>query len=346
VRHFHPIRVLGLAKSRLPLQRLNLANGTTRRALLSLALFAFAPAMAQARTFRVGMLSPGPASISAFRQWALPELAKRGFVEGHNLMLEGRSSEGRAESLPALAHEIAAFKPDVLVAVSNPVAHILRAIVPSVPIVMGFAGTDPVADGLISSLSHTNSRVTGIVMMAQELDTKRFEFATQLMPTARRIGYLVGSTGSEARISALESIARGLGIALVVGRSHGVGGYEAAFAELSAARVEAVVVASFPGFSSNAELLALAALNARIPAFCEWRHMAEAGCLVSYGAVLSELQRRVGLYVARILQGELPSDMPMEQATRFELLINLKTAKALGVKMPALLTARADELIE
>lgn len=317
-----------------------------RRVLLSLLSIAVAPARAQARTFRLGMLSPGPGSITAFRQWGLPELAKQGFVEGHNLILESRTSEGRADVLPALAHEIAAFKPDVLIAVSNQVAHILQAIVPSVPIVMAFAGSDPVADGLISSLSHPGGRVTGVVMMAQELDTKRFEFATQLVPTARRIGYLVGPTASDARISALESIAHRLGIALVVVRSHGAGSYEAAFAELSAARVEAVVVASFPGFSSTAESLARAALNARIPSLCEWRHMAEAGCLVGYGAVLAELQRRVGLYVARILRGESPADIPMEQAARFELSINLRTAKALGLTIPGLLMARADELID
>ena len=317
-----------------------------RRALLSLLSFAAAPALAQDRKFRLGMLSPGPGSISAFREWALPELAKQGFVEGRNLILVSRFSEGLTESLPTLAREIVASKPDAIVAVSNPVAHVLRAIVPAVPIVMGFAGSDPVADGLVSSLSRPGGRVTGVVMLAEELDTKRFEFATEVVPTARRIGYLVGLTATEARVSAVEGVARRLGIELVVARSPGSDGYEAAFAALSAAGVEAVVVASFPGFSSNAQSLARRALAAGIPSFCEWRHMAEAGCLVGYGAVLAELQRRVGLYVARIFLGEAPGDMAMERAARFELVVNLNTAKVLKLTVPGSLLARADELIE
>ena len=317
-----------------------------RRALLSLLTLAAAPALAQERIFRLGMLSTGPGSISAFRRWALPELAKQGFVEGRNLILESRSSQGQTESLPALAREIVASKPDVIVAVSNPVAHILSAIVPDVPIVMGFAGTDPVADGLVSSLSRPGGRVTGVVMLAEELDIKRFEFATEVVPTARRIGYLVGSTASEARVSAIEGLARRLGIDLVVARSTGSDGYEAAFAALAVARVDAVLVASFPGFSSNAQSLARKALTAGLPSFCEWRHMAEAGCLVGYGAVWGELQRRVGLYVARIFLGETPGNMAMERAARFELVVNLKTAKELGLTVPGSLLARADELIE
>lgn len=317
-----------------------------RRALLSLLGFAVVPALAQERIFRLGMLSTGPASISAFRRWALPELARQGFVEGRNLILHSRSSEGQTESLPTLAREIAASQPDVIVAVSNPVAHVLRAIVPDVPIVMGFAGNDPVADGLVSSLSRPGGRVTGVVMLAEELDIKRFEFATEVVPAAQRIGYLVGSTASEARVAAIEGVARRLGIELVVARSTGSDGYGAAFAALSAARVEAVLVASFPGFSSNAQSLAKRALAAGVPSFCEWRHMAEAGCLVGYGAVWGDLQRRVGLYVARIFLGEAPGDMAMERAARFELVVNLKTAKELGLTVPGSLLARADELIE
>lgn len=317
-----------------------------RRVLLSLLAFAAVPAFAQERIFRLGMLSTGPGSINAFRRWALPELARHGFVEGRNLSLQARSSEGQPGSLPTLAREIAATKPDVVVAVSNPVAHVLSAIIPDVPIVMGFAGSDPMADGLVSSLSRPGGRVTGVVMLAEELDIKRFEFATEVVPAARRIGYLVGSTASEARVSAIEGLARRVGIELVVARSTGSDGYGAAFEALSAARVEAVLVASFPGFSSNAQSLAKRALAAGLPSFCEWRHMAEAGCLVGYGAVYGELQRRVGLYVARIFLGEAPGEMAMERAARFELVVNLKTAKELRLPVPGSLLARADELIE
>jgi putative ABC transport system substrate-binding protein len=292
------------------------------------------------------MLSTDGGVIDAFRQWGLPELAQQGFVEGRNLMMESRSSGGMTDPLPALAREILATRPDVVVAVSNRVASVLLSIDAAVPIVMGFAGGDPVAAGLAASLARPGGRVTGVIMLAEELDAKRIEFAHEVTPGARRVGFLVGSTSTAAAVAAVETTARSLGIELVVVRASGADDYGAAFAALSAAQVGALVVGSFPGFSGNAEPLARMALAANLPAFCEWRHMAQAGCLVGYGAVMAELQRRVAFYVVRILRGEAPGEMAMEQAARFELVVNLRTARALGLTVPQSLLARADEVIE
>ena len=317
-----------------------------RRALLSLLLAAAHPAVAQDRVFRLGMLSPDGGVIDAFRQWGLLELAQQGFVEGRNLLIESRSSGGMADPLPRLAREILATRPDVVVAVSNRVASVLHAIDAAVPIVMGFAGGDPVASGLAASIARPGGRVTGVIMLAEELDAKRIEFAHEVAPTARRIGFLVGTTASEAPVAVIQLTAHSLGIELVVVRASGANDYGSAIAALSAAHVGALVVASFPGFSGDPGPLADTALAANLPTFCEWRHMAEAGCLVGYGAVMAELQRRVAFYVARILHGEAPGEMAMERAARFELVVNLRTARALGITVPPSLLLRADEVIE
>jgi putative ABC transport system substrate-binding protein len=317
-----------------------------RRTLLAFLLAAPRPAWAQDRIYRLGVLSTSQLSIDTVREWTLPELAREGFIEGRNLRLEGRSADGAAERLPALARELLAGRPDVVIAVSNPAAHALRDANPAVAIVMGFAGNDPVADGLAASLARPGGRVTGVVMLSEELDVKRIEFAREVLPAAHRIGFLAGSTMASFRVVNAEDAARALGLDLVVVSAGGAETFEAAFATLAAARVEAVVVGSFPSFSGNASTLARLALAARLPTICEWRHMAEAGCLIGYGPSLEALRRRLAFYVARIFRGVAPGDIAMEQAARFELVVNLRTARALAVTLPPVLLARADEVIE
>jgi putative ABC transport system substrate-binding protein len=250
------------------------------------------------------------------------------------------------ERLPALARELLAGRPDVVIAVSNPAAHALRDVNPAVAIVMGFAGNDPVTDGLAASLARPGGRVTGVVMLAEQLDVKRIEFVREVLPDARRIGFLAGVTIAGAPIAILEDAARALRLDLVVVRAGGVETFEAAFATLAAARVEAVVVGSFPGFLNNTPTLARLALAARLPTVCEWRQMAETGCLIGYGPSLEALRRRLAFYIARIFRGEAPGELAMEQAARFELVINLSTARALQLAVPPSLLARADEVIE
>ncbi len=319
-----------------------------RRAFLASAAATLLPgrAGAQPRVYRLGTLSTGQVSIESLRRWGLPELAREGFVVGRNLTLIERSSEGDAARLDSLAAEIAAARPDVAIAVSNPAAHALRRHAPALPIVMGFSGTDPVADGLAASLAHPGGLVTGVVMLAEELDAKRIELARDLRPGIRRLGFLAGSTFTPARIQATQAAAQRIGLELVLVQAGGRETYPAAFAALSAGGAEMLVIASFPGFASNTEALAALATAARLATICEWSDMVRAGCTASFGPVNAELRRRVASFVVRILRGEAPGNIAMEQATRFELAVNPRAAGAIGFDLPSVILARADEMIE
>lgn len=305
-----------------------------------------APALAQQRVARLGMLSSGQISIDQFRQWGMPELAREGFVEGRTLRLIARSADGDPRRLAPLAQEIIAERPEVVIAVSNPVAHVLRGLAPSLPLVMGFAGTDPVADGLAASLARPGGNVTGVIMLAEELDLKRLELLRLALPGARRIGFLAGSTFAPGRVPAMVTAAARMGVELVPVSAGPPDSFAPAFAALQAAGVEALVIASFPGFSTHAARLALLAADAGLPSICEWRSMAEAGCLISHGAVNEELRRQVARHVARILRGQPPGEIPMFRPERFETVLNLRTARQIGVELPALVLAAAQEVIE
>lgn len=315
-----------------------------RRFLLALPLAM--PARAQGRVARLGLLSSGQISIDQFRQWGLPELAREGFVEGRTLALIARSSDGDAARLASLAAEIVADRPDVVIAVSNPAAHAIRQRDAQLPIVMGFAGTDPVTDGLAASLARPGGSVTGVVMLAEELDLKRLELLRLAMPRARRIGFLAGATFVPARVPAMVAAAERMGVDLVPVSAGGPASFGPAFAALRAARVEALVIASFPGFSTHAATLAGLAREAGLATICEWKSMAEAGCLLSHGPVNEELRRQVARHVARILRGQPPGEIPMFQPERFETVVNLRTAREIGVEVPPLVLASAQEVIE
>ncbi len=314
------------------------------RGLLGTAIAA--PAVAQGRAHRLGVLAPGRFSIEGVRRWTLPELARLGFADGRNLTVLLRSTDGDATPLSALAEEIAAARCDVAIAVTNPVARLLRAADPRLPIVMGFAGNDPVEDGLVQSLARPGGLVTGIVMLGEELDTKRLDFARELAPRGAAIGFLAGATLTPGRIARIEAEAAALGVPLVLARAGGPETYGAAIAALRDAGARVVVVGSFPGFAGNPGLLAARAARIGLPLLCDWRHMAEAGCVMSYGASNADLRRRNAAQVARILRGEPPGTIPMERPERFELVVNGAAAAGLGLTIPPLLLARADEVIE
>ncbi len=329
--------------------------GAGRRALFRTALAASlamptlapgVPARAQGRVHRLGVLAAGRFSIEGVRRWTLPELARLGFMEGRNLEVLMRHTDGDAAPLPALASELAAARLDVAIAVANPIARLLRAAEPRLPIVMGFAGNDPVADGLVESLARPGGLVTGIVMLGEELDIKRLEFAREISPGGAPVGFLAGATLTPARITRTQAEAAALGIPLVLELAGGPESYAAALAALRDQGARVVVVGSFPGFSGNAALLASRAAEAGLPLLCDWRHMAEAGCVVSYGASNADLRRRNAVQVARILRGEPPGAIPMERPERFELVVNAAAAARLRVEIPPLLIARADEVIE
>jgi putative ABC transport system substrate-binding protein len=315
-----------------------------RRFLLALPFAT--PAWAQTRVARLGMLSSGQISIDQFRQWGLPELAREGFIEGRTLSLIARTSNGDAARLAPLAAEILAARTDIVIAVSNPAAHAVRLLDAQIPIVMGFAGTDPVADGLAASLARPGGTVTGVVMLAEELDVKRLEMLRLALPQARRIGFLAGATFVPSRVPAMERAARRMGVELVAVSAGGPESFAPAFAALRAAQVEALVIASFPGFSTHAADLATRAREAGLPTVCEWKTMAEAGCLISHGPVNEELRRQVARHVTRILRGQAPGEIPMFQAERFETVVNLRTAREIGMEVPPLVLASAQEVIE
>jgi putative tryptophan/tyrosine transport system substrate-binding protein len=321
-----------------------------RRPLLPGLLAALAPpsalqAQAPPGRARVGFLAPVGFAVDNFRRWTVPELARGGFVEGRNLEIVARFSEGNAERLRAMAAEVLAARPDVVVASSNPAAYALRAVEPAVRIVMGFAGDDPVAGGLAQSLARPGGTVTGVVILAADLALKRLELAREALPRVRRIGYLAPPV-SPARAAAIEAAARSLGAEPVLVHAAGSEEFDAAFAALRAGGAEALVLGSAPALAMASAELAARALEARLPAVCEWRGAPGSGCLFSYGYDRPALFRRVAGYVLRVLRGEAPGAIPMERADRFELVVDLRTARALGVELPPLLLARADEVLE
>ena len=305
-----------------------------------------APAWAQRRPVRIGILSPGQLTVDLNRAVLVAELGRAGYVEGRGLEIIGRSSDGDLRRIPGLAAALVALQPDVIVAVSNPVALAIRAVSQTVPVVMSFAGSDPVADGLAASLARPGGSVTGVVMLSEELDVKRVELALEAFPGATRIGFLAGTSYPADRIARLTAAAQALGAALITVRAEGPETFARAFATFGERGAEAVVISSSPGFHSEASALARYARSARLPTVCELRSMAEAGCVLSLGPLDGELRRRVAGYVLRILRGEAPGSLPMERAERFELLVNMQAARMLRIDLPVMVLARAEAVIE
>src|SRR5215217_7286979 len=317
-------------------------------ALLTLFLcLAPVSAYAEQKVWRLGFLTPGyrDSGISS-RITALAELQAYGFVEGKNLVVDARHAEGLAERLPELARELAQLQPDVIIAVSNPAIRAARQAAPDTPVVMGFAGEDPVAGGLVSSMARPGGMVTGMALLAERSDPKRVELMAQAVPEAKRIALLASRYADEDRIGRARQFATALGIELTVARAQNSADYDAVFTDIAKAGAAALVVGSSPVFFRDAEDLAARAVNVGIPILCEWREMAERGCTFSYGPDGQSMSRTIGRYVARLFRGERPSDLPIEQPHKFDFTINLRAAKVLGLAIPPTLIARADEVIE
>ena len=320
-----------------------------RRALpstvLGCALLAVAaPTWAQAPA-TVCMLAPSAVSVDFSRQFTLPELARQGFREGENLRFVVREAGGRSSELPRLARELAVQRCDVVVAVAPSAIAAAREAMPATPIVMGF-GDDPVGRGWAASLQRPGGWVTGVAMQASEADLKRLELVGNLLPGLRRLGVLQVPAVTPSHRRALQEAAERLGFNLVPAEAARAEDLERAFAAFKNARVEAVLVAASPIYLANvAELVRLAQASG-LPAVCEWQEMARAGCVASFGPVIGELRTRVGAIIGQILRGTRPAEIPIEQPVRFELTLNLKAARALGVVIPPALRLRADEVIE
>jgi putative ABC transport system substrate-binding protein len=308
-----------------------------------------AEAQQAAKVARIGFLTlnlgANPHLPEAFRQG----LRDLGYLEGRNVVIEFRDAEGKLERLPALAAELVAFKVDVIVAGPTLAALTAKQATRTIPIV--FVAADPVGRGLVTSLARPGGNVTGLSILVAELVGKCLEQLTQAVPGINRVAVLwqPGAAGERTEkdlLKGAEVAARALGVRPHFVEARGPEDFDRAFSDMTRARAGALtVLPSVMFFSERRRLVDLAAKN-RLPAVYPWREFVDAGGLMAYGANIADNYRRAATYVDKILKGAKPGDLPVEQPTKFELVINLKTAKALGLTIPPSLLARADEVIQ
>jgi putative ABC transport system substrate-binding protein len=311
-----------------------------------------AEAQPAAKVARIGYLATNNLTLSpphlhgAFRQG----LRDLGYVEGRNIVIEYRDAGGKLERLPAVAAELVALKVDVIVAPTTPSALAAKRATRTLPIVF-FGSADPVTSGLVTSLARPGGNVTGLSGLAPELVGKGLELLTQAVPGASLVAVLwqPGAAGERTERDVLkgaEVAARALGVRLQIVEARGSADIDRAFSEMTRARVGALTVWTTAMFvQERGRLVTLAAKN-RLPAMYTLREFIDAGGLMAYGHSQADLNRRAATYVDKILKGAKPDDLPVEQPTKFELVINLKTAKALGLTIPQSVLGRADEVIK
>ena len=312
-------------------------------ALIWLATHGIGAAQAD-KVHRIGVLGASSSGLDLVRAVTLPELGKLGFAEGQNLVIEMRT--GPPGHLPGLAQAVVAANPNAILALDGTSLAAARAETGTIPIVM--FGADPVELGFAESLARPGSNVTGIAIFASELDAKRVELLHGALPSARTLAVLmdVSIAGAATRRRRISDVASQLGLKVVVIEAEATHAYEGAFDAMKAAGAEGLAIGASPQFSRDGAPLAELALDRQLATICQWREMAKQGCLLSYGPSRPELFRRTASFLGRILKGELASEVPIERPTKFELVINLNTAKTLGLTIPPTLLARADEVIE
>ena len=299
------------------------------------------------KVWRIGYLGyahPTEArDLEAFRQ----RLRDLGYVEGKNLVIESRVADSSFERLPALAAELVSLKLDVIAAYGNQTIVALTRATQTIPIVMIVAG-DPVGTGLVRSLAHPGGNVTGLANLGEGLSAKWYELLTQTVPGITRVGVLMvpNTPPHVTYLREIKTAGQRTGIAVLEVEARGRDEIERAFAALVKARAQGLIVLPNPvTLTHQAQILELAAKN-RLPAMYPWREFTESGGLMAYSTNRAEMYRRSVTFVDKILRGAKPADLPIEQPTKFELVINLKTAKALGLTVPPSLLLRADHVIE
>jgi putative ABC transport system substrate-binding protein len=308
----------------------------------------FAARAQQKATPVIGMLGISTPSLAASNVAGLRQgLSETGYVEGQNLTIEYVWAEGRFDRMPALAADLVGRKVDVIVAGADPAAHAAKNATSTIPIVF-IAGSDPVGQGLVASLARPGGNLTGVSFLTAELHPKRFELLSELVPQAKVIALLVdpNMSSTERVIRDVQEAARPNGVQLHILKASTESEIDAAFAALVQRQAGALVVSENPFFSYRREQIVALAAYLSVPAIYEWRQFATAGGLISYGASITALYRQVGIYTGRILKGAKPADLPVVQPTTFELVVNLKTAKALGLTIRPSILSRADEVIE
>jgi putative tryptophan/tyrosine transport system substrate-binding protein len=275
-------------------------------------------------------------------------LAEAGYIEGQNIAIEYRWAEGHNDRLPALAADLVRRQCALIVAGGDAAAHVAKTATTTIPIVFA-TGEDPVKVGLVSRLNRPGGNITGISFYnSADLESKQLEFLREVVPKAAMIGVLVNPTvaAAQSQESEAQIAARALGLRLFVVNAGSERDFDTAFASLAQQRVEALLIVGNALFTGQRYRLVAVAARYVLPTIYPLREFVTAGGLMSYGGSLTDAYRQVGVYAGRILKGEKPADLPVTLPTKFELVINLQTAKGLGIEIPPMLLARADEVIE
>src|SRR5712692_6401520 len=309
---------------------------------------AVAQAQQATKVPRIGLLGGGSASANAGRIEAFRQgLRELGYVEGKNIVIEYRYAEGKLDRLPALAAELVRLKVDIIVSTGPTVTRAGKEATSTIPIVMAF-DTDPVGNGFVASLARPGGNITGLSSLAPEISGKQLELLKEIVPRLSRVAVFGSSrvAGNAQALRETETAAQALQVQLKYTEVLGPTDIETAFRDAVKAHVDAVLVLNNTVFTARRTQAADLAIKSRLPAIFVAAEFVEAGGLMSYGVSITDLFRRAATYVDKILKGAKPADLPVEQPVRFDLVINARTAKALGLTIPPTLLLRADRVIE
>lgn len=305
-----------------------------------------AAADAPTRVVRVGYLSIG-APLRFGAGSIILELAKLGYIEGKNLVIEVRHTNGNPDRLPEAAAELVQLNVDVIYAVTNPAGFAAQSATRKIPVVV-WGAHGAVETGLVPSLRRPGGNLTAVESLAPELDAKRIELLKQIVPGLARLAVLydAGDQGSPLHMKAIEAAGKALGVTFTTLEVRRPEDFETVLAGATGKPLGGVLTLTSNLTFRNGKRIMDFALANRLPSLCEFKELAQVGCLLSYGATFTELTQRSAALIDRILKGTPPGELPVEQMTRFELAVNLKTAKALGITIPQSVLLRADEVIE